>query len=44
MYLKFTNLAIPIKTLKNKLKNKTFKECIDVSFHPEFANPDNFIR
>ena len=38
-----TNLAIPIKTLKEKLNNKTFKECIDVSFHPEFAESDNFI-
>ena len=39
----FTNLSISINTLKNKLKNKTYKNCIDVSFHPEFANPDEFI-
>jgi MoaA/NifB/PqqE/SkfB family radical SAM enzyme len=38
-----TNLAIPLKTLKNKLRDKNFKECIDVSFHPEFADPNSFI-
>lgn len=39
-----TNLAIPLTTLKNRLLNKTFKECIDISFHPEFADADDFIE
>ena len=38
-----TNLSLPINTLKNKLKDKTFKNCIDASFHPEFSNADDFI-
>jgi MoaA/NifB/PqqE/SkfB family radical SAM enzyme len=38
-----TNLALPMKSLKSKLSDKTFKECIDVSFHPEFSNPQSFI-
>lgn len=38
-----TNLAIPLNTLRNRVYNKTFGECIDVSFHPEFSNPQAFI-
>lgn len=39
-----TNLSINYKTLKEKVKNLQPKECIDVSWHTQFASNDDMVQ
>lgn len=39
-----TNLSIKTKSLRKKLDNLKPKKCIDVSWHPQFADEQNIIK
>jgi len=38
-----TNLSTPIATLNKKIYNTKLKECVNTSFHPEFADENDFV-